>query len=180
MASPTRSNIDAGRHQRELIPGPEYLRMSYYEKWLTGLCALLLKQGFVTPDELSSGQADANGVKAAPLLAAAAVPAALSRAGSYERETTAGPGFRAGDRVRALNINPTGHTRLPRYVRGRTGVVERCHGVHVFPDSNAHGQGEAAQPLYLVRFEARELWGSGASAIDTIRLDLWESYLAPA
>ncbi|MFN9711882.1 MAG: nitrile hydratase subunit beta [Alphaproteobacteria bacterium] len=180
MASPTRSNIDAGRHQRELIPGPEYLRMSYYEKWLTGLCALLLKHGLVTPDELARGQPDPGRARATPLLAAAAVPGVLSRAGSYERETAAGPGFKSGDRVRALNINPTGHTRLPRYVRGRTGVVERCHGVHVFPDSNAHGQGEAAQPLYLVRFEARELWGPDASAIDTIRLDLWESYLAPA
>lgn len=180
MASPTRANIDAGRHQRELIPGPDYLRMSYYEKWLTGLCALLLKSGLLTEDELTSGRARADSAKATPLLAAAAVPAVLTRTGSYEREVATSPRFAAGDPVRALNLNPTGHTRLPRYVRGRPGIVERCHGAHVLPDSNAHALGETPQYLYLVRFEARELWGPDASPVDNVRLDLWEGYLEPA
>ena len=180
IASPTRGNIDAGRHQRELIPGPDYLRMSYYEKWFAGLCAMLLDKGIVTPEELAAGRADPAAPKATPRLAADAVSAALSRQGSYERETTARPRFKPGDRVRTRNLHPRGHTRLPRYVRGREGVIERLHGVHVFPDSNAHGLGEAPRPLYLVRFAARELWGPDAPGGDSVSLDLWEPYLEPA
>ena len=87
------------------------------------------------------------------------------------------PAFSVGDAVRARNLNPPGHTRLPRYARGRRGVIERCHGTHVFPDTNAHGDGENPQPLYNVRFAATELWGPEASAHDGIYLDLWEDYL---
>ena len=92
----------------------------------------------------------------------------------------AGARFKAGDRVRARNIHPAGHTRLPRYARGREGVVERVHGVFVFPDTNAMGKGEQPQPLYSVRFEGRELWGGGAPARDALYLDLWDAYLEPA
>jgi nitrile hydratase len=179
IAAPTRSNIDEGRHQRELIPGPEYLRMSYYEKWLEGLTALLLKGGFVTPQELAAGRADPAAPKATPRLAPEAVEPALTRQGSYIRDGAA-PRFAAGDTVRARNLNPQGHTRLPRYVRGRTGVVEHLNGVHVFPDSHAHGRGEDPQPLYRVRFSARELWGPDASPRDSVSLDLWEPYLERA
>ena len=59
-------------------------------------------------------------------------------------------------------MHPRGHTRLPRYARGKRGVIHRCHGIHVFPDTHAHGQGEQPQPLYSVRFDARELWGEAA------------------
>ena len=180
IASPTRGNIDAGRHQRELIPGPEYLRMTYYERWFAGLCAMLAKGGAVTVDELSSGIADPAAAKATPRLAPDAVAPALSRQGSYRRDATTAPFFKAGDGVRALNLHPLGHTRLPRYVRGRVGVIERCHGAHVFPDSHAHGHGEDPQPLYTVRFAARELWGPDAAPRDSVSLDLWESYLEAA
>jgi nitrile hydratase beta subunit len=177
IASPTRGNIDAGRHQRELIPGPDYLRMTYYEKWFTALCEMLLRGGAVTADELASGVADASAPKATPRLSAAFVAPALSHRGSYLRTPSPQPAFEVGDKVRARNLNPTGHTRLPRYVRGRTGVVERRHGAHVFPDSNASGLGEDPRPLYAVRFTARELWGPEASARDSVSLDLWEPYL---
>jgi len=90
------------------------------------------------------------------------------------------PRFAVGQQVRARKINPTGHTRLPRYARGSVGVVDRLHGGHVFPDSNAHFQGENPQHLYSVRFSARELWGEAAAARDAVYLDLWESYLEPA
>lgn len=179
VASPTRSNIDAGRHQRELIPGPDYLRMSYYEKWLTSLTALLLGRGLVTTDELAAGRADPSEPRSTPYLRADDVTAALARPSSYERDAAA-PRFQPGERVRALNLNPTGHIRLPRYVRGREGVVERGHGAHVFPDSHAHGGGEDPKHLYTVRFAARELWGPDASPRDTVRLDLWEPYLERA
>jgi nitrile hydratase len=179
VASPTRGNIDAGRHQRELIPGPQYLAMSYYEKWLRSLSELLLKHGLVTPQELASGRADPAAAKATPRLAADAVTAAMTTPGSYVREA-ASARFAVGDAVRARNLNPAGHTRLPRYVRGRRGVVTARHGAHVFPDSNAHGGGEDPQPLYTVRFTARELWGDVADARDSVSLDLWEPYLEPA
>ena len=177
IASPTRGNIDAGRHQRELIPGPDYLRMSYYEKWFTALTQMLLQGGVVTAAELASGAPDPAAPKATPRITAEQVAPALSRPGSYVRETSAAPAFKAGDKVRARNLNPTGHIRLPRYVRGRAGVVERCHGAHVFPDSHAHGAGEDPRALYTVRFTARELWGPEASARDSVSLDLWEPYL---
>jgi nitrile hydratase subunit beta len=177
IASPTRGNIDAGRHQRELIPGPEYLRMTYYEKWFAALCAMLVSGGAVSAEELASGLADPGAPKATPRLAPEAVAPALSHPGSFERETAAAPIFAPGDPVRARNINPVGHTRLPRYVRGREGVVERRHGAHVFPDSHAHGAGDDPRPLYTVRFTARELWGPDAPERDSVSLDLWEPYL---
>jgi nitrile hydratase len=180
IASPTRGNIDAGRHQRELIPGHEYLRMSYYEKWLTGLCEMLVDNGVVAAEELANGRADPAALKATPRLTPDAVTPALTHRGSYQREIAAQPAFRAGDAVRAVNINPTGHTRLPRYVRGRAGVIERWHGAHVFPDAHAHGGAEHPRHLYTVRFSARELWGPDAAPRDSVSLDLWEPYLERA
>jgi nitrile hydratase len=180
VASPTRSNIDAGRHQREKIPGPEYLAMSYYQKWFRSLCDLLVAKGFATRQEIASGKAAAGAAKAVPHLTADAVTETLTRPGTYIRETTAKPAFALGDRVRARNINPDGHTRLPRYARGHSGVVVAIHGTHVFPDSHAHGQGEDPRPLYGVRFTARELWGEAANPRDTVTLDLWEPYLERA
>jgi nitrile hydratase len=179
IASPTRGNIDRGRHQRELIPGPEYLRLTYYEKWLTGLEALLLADGLVTPEELASGRADPAQPKFTPRLKSEDVTLALTHASSFRR-TAAPPAFAIGDRVRTRNLNPGGHTRLPRYARGREGVVVLSHGAHVLPDSNAHGRGEAPCPLHTVRFTARELWGPEANGHDTVSLDLWEVYLEPA
>jgi nitrile hydratase len=179
LASPTRSNIDAGRHQRELIPGPEYLRMSYYEKWFRGLTERLVQQGLVTAEELASGRAAPGAPRATPVLRAGDVEGRLTRAGSYVREGSP-PKFAAGDKVRARNIHPLGHTRLPRYARGHEGVILAFHGVHVFPDANAHLMGEDPHPLYSVRFTARELWGDAASARDTVCLDLWEPYLERA
>ena len=84
--------------------------------------------------------------------------------------------FKVRQRVRARNINPTGHTRLP-VTRAETGVIERDHGVYIFPDTNAHAQGEKRQHVYSVRFTAREFWGEGASPRDSVHLDLWDDYL---
>ena len=83
-----------------------------------------------------------------------------------------------GDRVRAVNRHPAGHTREPRYVRGRLGVIDEHYGAHVFPDRNAAGVKEGRH-LYSVRFEASELWGEGAAAGSAVYVDLWEDYLEP-
>jgi nitrile hydratase len=179
MASPTRANIDAGRHQRELIPGPEYLAMTYYEKWFRSLSELLVKHGMATRKELASGRAEP-GRKGEPRFTAAEVAQVLSRPASYVREVADAPAFQVGDMVRCRNLNPTGHTRLPRYARGHVGEVTAHHGAHVFPDANSKGQGEDPRHLYTVRFSARELWGEAASPRDSVSLDLWEPYLERA
>ncbi len=175
-----RWTLDASRHQRELIPGPAYLAMSYYEKWLTGLTALMASRGLITAAELASGQPAPGAPKASPPLTADKVAASLARGGPAMRDVAAPQRFSAGDRVRTRNINPAGHTRLPRYARGREGVIERDHGVHVLPDTNAHDQGECPERLYGVRFTARDLWGETARSGDSLHLDLWDRYLDPA
>jgi len=101
--------------------------------------------------------------------------------GSYMRpDAEAKARFEVCEHVRARKINPGGHTRLPRYARGKEGVVNRHHGIFVFPDTNAHFLGEQPQHLYSVRFTARELWGDDASPQDSVYLDLWDSYLEHA
>ena len=172
--------IDTHRHALECIPPADYLRMSYFERWLTGFEALVVSHGVVSAQELSTGRADPAVPKAEPPFGPGAVPTILAAGFPSERLATAAPRFAVGDRVRARNLNPTGHTRLPRYVRGHTGVVVLYHGAHVLPDTNAHGAGKQPQPLYTVRFTARDLWGPEAGATDTLSLDLWESSLDPA
>jgi len=173
-------NIDAGRHARESIPGPEYLRMSYYEKWLTGLESLAVRQGLITETELASGRPAPGSEKRTPPVNADTVARNLRKGVPVTRDLPVTPRFKAGQRVRAKNLHPTGHTRLPRYARGKLGVIERDHGVHVFPDSNAHFRGENPQHLYSVRFSAREIWGDQAAAHDAVHLDLYDDYLEPA
>jgi nitrile hydratase len=171
-----RWNIDASRHQRELIPPAEYLRMSYYEKWLAGLLELMVKKGLVTREEIATGRASATTPKAQPALTAGKVAPFTAKGSPADRALIAAPQFQPGDIIRTRNIHPAGHTRLPRYARARRGVVDRVHGAFVFPDSNAAFQGENPQYLYSVRFCARELWGEQAAAGDSVYLDLWESY----
>jgi nitrile hydratase len=173
-----RWTLDESRHTRERIPGADYLRMSYYEKWFAGLVGLLVQKGLVTKDEIATGHPAPGTVKAKPPLAADRVATSLASGGPTERAIATQPRFSPGMMVRARNINPSGHTRLPRYVRGRQGTITRHHGAHVFPDANAHGLGEQPQHLYQVRFEARELWGDDKR--NAVYLDLWESYLEPA
>jgi nitrile hydratase subunit beta len=173
-------NIDASRYQREQIPAADYLRMSYYEKWLAGLAELLVAKGLVSRAELDSGHASPGSGKLTPTLTAHKVPGLVGRGAPYNRGTQAVPKFQPGQSVRARNMNPVSHTRLPRYARAKHGTIDRVHGVFVFPDSNALYQGENPQPLYSVRFPARELWGEQAATQGAVYIDLWESYLEPA
>ena len=180
MSAWQRWNIDARRHQIELIPPADYLRMSYYEKWFVRLVEIMVKSGVVKRSEVNSGEPAWGSWKANPPLSAEQVPGSIARGSPAERRVSVAPSFRAGQRVRARNLNPLGHTRLPRYVRGRLGTVDRDHGVFVFPDTNAHFLGEKPQHVYSVRFDARELWGEDAPARDAVYVDLWDDYLEPA
>ena len=178
-------NVDEFRHGIERMAPAHYLRASYYEKWLDGITRLFVEKGVVGEKELAE-RVDFFGDRPdAP--AAAAIQGALPARVPFNpgwvqdaiRDTGARPRFADGDRVVTREFHPHGHTRLPRYARGKRGVIDRCHGVHVFPDTNAHGQGEQPQPLYSVRFDARELWGESAEANQSVYIDLWERYLLP-
>ena len=174
-------NIDASRHGIELLPPADYLRMSYYEKWLVRTIALLVQQKMLTAEEIESGHPAPGSQKLTPrLTATSAAATAIQRENFMRPDTKVQARFRLGQHVRTLNINPTGHTRLPRYARGRRGTIVRHHGIFVFPDSNAHFLGEQPQHLYSVQFSAQELWGRSASPRDSVHLDLWDSYLEHA
>src|SRR5215212_7763928 len=154
-------NIDEFRHGIERMAPAHYLESSYYEHWLDGIARVLVEKGEISAEELDARTAffeERDAVPATAALAGAPAPARHWRGGGVIREP-APPRFAPGDRVVTRTLAPPGHTRLPRYARGKHGVVERVHGTHVFPDTNAHDQGEHPQPLYSVRFSARELWG---------------------
>ena len=170
-------SLDADRFGIESIPPVDYLRMSYYERWFNRLETYVAKYGFVTAQELEDGKAAAGSTPATPRLTLATSARWLSRGIASNKDPKVRPLFKVGQRVRTRNLNPTGHTRLPRYARDKTGLVIRDHGVYLFPDTNAHSQGEKRQHVYSVRFAARELWGDSASARDTVHLDLWDDYL---
>ncbi len=172
-------SLDYRRHGIERIAPVEYLRSSYYEKWLARVELLALETGLVNPDELTSG------ISAGPAATVAVTPSEIDTVIRKGRPADRNngrqlPRFAVGERVCARNLNPAGHTRLPRYVRGRSGTVHAIHGTHVFPDTSAHGLGESPQPLYSVGFEATELWGPAANHRDRLYIDLWEDYLEPA
>ena len=172
-------SVDAYRHQIELIPPADYLSFSYYQKWFVALRELLLKTGVVTRTELESGVANRGTGRAVPTLTAETMVTMVTHGAPATRDVPAAPRFRAGQSVRARNINPVGHTRLPRYARGKAGTIARDYGVFLFPDTNAHGLGEKPQHVYSVRFGAQELWGESAMLQDCVYVDLWDDYLEP-
>ena len=171
---------DASRQQIERMPAAEYLRVSYYEKWMYGLVENAIRHGLITRDEAETGRANPAAPKLTPPLTAEQVPGVMARGAPKTRSVERQPIFRVGDAIRTRNIHPLTHTRLPRYARDKPGVIIALHGAHVFPDSNALFQGENAQPLYTVKFRARDLWGEAANPHDTVCIDLWEDYLASA
>jgi nitrile hydratase len=173
-------NLDADRHALEVMVPADYLRMSYYERWAHRLAEQVVKYGLVSKEEIDRGKAAPGSTKTIPAFTLATSDRWLSRGIPSSQDPQVQPRFKVSQRVRARNLSPTGHTRLPRYVRGRAGVIVRDHGVYVFPDSNAHDQGEKRQHVYSVRFAATELWGNNASGRDSVHLDLWDDYLERA
>ncbi len=173
-------NIDMSRFSREVLPPDVYLSSSYYRKWFLGLEQMLLERGLINADEVAAGHAKH---PAKPLkrgnFTLDDVQRVLTR-GSFTRPAQGPARYKAGDRVRCKNIHPATHTRLPRYVRGHVGIVERIQGCHVFPDAAATGRGDDPQWLYTVCFDGRELWGPEGDPTVTISIDAFEPYLDPA
>jgi nitrile hydratase len=173
-------NGDMSRHARERQHPADYLRHSYYENWLAGLEKLVVEKGLLTAEELATGKAASRAPEELRRRCLRAADAQTALQGSPATlPASAPPRFRVGGRVRAVNRHPTGHTREPRYVRGRTGVIQEHHGAHVFPDRSAEGA-KVGRHLYTVRFAARELWGDNGNAGGAVYVDLWEDYLEPA
>jgi nitrile hydratase subunit beta len=177
MARPGQWNIDASRFARENRDPAEYLSMSYYQLWFAALETMLKERDLVAEDEVEAGHSLHMPKPAPNVLSCADVLKVLHRGGPTERETNTQAAFKAGDKVRAKNINPLTHTRLPRYVRGHVGVVDRVVGFQVFPDSNAQGKGEDPKWLYTVRFDGSELFGPEGDPTVKVSVDAWEPYL---
>jgi nitrile hydratase len=178
--------MDEMRHGVERIPPADYLESSYYARWIAAFDRVLVEKGVLTREEIDAriahfaAHSEAEATRREDPALVERLTATLRARPSFERPPSGEPRFGVGDRVVTRNIHPRGHTRLPRYARGKRGTISAVHGYHVFPDTNAHGEGEQPQPLYSVCFEARELWDGAAEAGQSLYLDLWESYLEPA
>ncbi len=186
MSMPLTSlTLDAYRHAQERQEPLQYLAASYYQRMLNNLENLLVETGILSSEEIESRVTRLAMTPSLPAprredpAVAAGVAEALRTGSPVTRSIGKKPRFAAGDKIVTRNLNPHGHTRMPRYTRGKKGVIVAHHGAHVFPDTNAHGLGENPQHLYTVRIAARELWGDSAEPKEAVMTDLWESYLVP-
>ena len=168
------------RTEIERIPASNYLSMGYYERWYTALVNQIVERGTVTRAEVDSGRADADSAKATPALTPDIAREVLFRSPKTEQDVELTLRFHIGESVRGRNINPATHTRMPRYTRGKTGVVERDRGVFNLPDNEATSAEPRPQHVYLIRYAGRELWGEEAPPNDSVYIDMWEDYLEPA
>ena len=173
-------NIDMGRYGIELLPPDVYLTSSYYSRWLLRLERMLVQHGLVDAEEIASGHAMRSAKTPDSRTFTLADVAPVLQRGAFGRSAPAAARFKVGDRVRARNLHPATHTRLPRYVRGHVGVIERVHGAHVFPDSTAIGEDDDPQWLYTVCFDSQELWGADADPTVKVSIDAFEPYLREA
>lgn len=170
--------IDGGRAGLENLPPLDYLGSSYYRRWFLGLEQRLLRRGLVGADEIAAGRSLRPGTRLSRTMSAA--DGGKFHWADFERPAPGPARFKKGDPVRARNLNPTTHTRLPRYARGKTGTIEAVRGCHVFPDTAALDAGDNPQWLYAVVFSARELWGEDADPAVKVSIEAFEPYLDPA
>ena len=165
---------NAPRYGIEQMDPADYLQTPYFARWLSSIEYNLIQAGILTEGELDSRQPPPGHW---PRTIGAGPPPID---GIHIPDIATGaPRFAWGDHVVTRNINPAGHTRLPRYARGKRGVINRVYGAAPLPDTNAHGLGEHPQAVYSVRFDARELWGNDAEPNQTVAIDLWDCYLEP-
>lgn len=173
-------NIDVGRYWIETLPPAVYLASSYYRKWQIRLERLCVARGLVTDEELAAGHATKPGRALRRKPAGISEVDALLVRKNYSRPAAASAHFKVGERVRAKNIHPASHTRLPRFARGHTGTIERIQGCHVFPDATVADGVERPEWLYTVTFDGTELWGSDADPTLRVSIEAFEPYLEAA
>jgi len=180
MAAAGALNMDIKRYYREILPPDIYLACTYYQEWFHGLEDLLIDKGFISASDVAAGHSES---PAKPLkhgkFTLNDVERVMAR-GKFGREPSAPALFKPGDKVRARNMHPATHTRLPRYARGHVGVVERNLGCNVFPDTSAMEAGENPQWLYTVVFDGVELWGPDSDPTVKVSIDAFEPYLEAA
>lgn len=170
-------NADAFRHTVERLDRSAYLDDGYYGRWLNGAELMLTETAFLAPGALDARARNLRGEHTAePPVPEHARPGRAPTAPGWIRTVEAAPAFAVGERVRARDISPPGHTRMPGYVRGHAGIVEAVRPAAVLPDTNAHFKGENPEHVYSVRFDSRELWGSGSEPF-MVTAELYESYL---
>jgi nitrile hydratase len=177
--------VDGFRWGIERIPREQYLAQSYYERWIASLERNMIEQGLLEEGELEARARElAESGDEAPVHEDPQFTEwfmqLVKTAGSPAVEPEGEPRFAVGDAVRTRDVEPRGHTRLPRYARGKPGRVERIQGCYLFPDRRALREGDEPQWVYCVRFDARELWGERAEPNEVLYLDLWERYLEGA
>ena len=170
-------NLDAFRHALERLDRTAYLADGYFGRWLNAAELMLTESAVLAPRAIQTRARNLRGerVEEPPVPEPAKPDYAPTAEGSL-RTVDAAPAFAVGGRVRAENTSAAGHTRLPRYVRGHTGVVTLIQPASVLPDTNAHFQGENPQYVYTVRFDSRELWGADVEPF-ALTIEMFESYL---
>jgi len=173
-----RGKVVGGLRQAiEQIPAPDYLRMTYYERWYEGLVWRVMAGRVATRAEIESGRSAQPKLASTRAYSPSEAVALMARTQSARQNIALAPRFQVGQPVRARNTNPIGHTRLPRYARGRLGIVDQLRGVFPIPDAGAGGK---PQNLYSIRFPSRELWGQESAPQDAVYIDMWDDYLEPA
>jgi nitrile hydratase beta subunit len=172
-------NIDSFRHAIERLDPVTYLSVGYYGRWLRAVETLLVDAGVLRTGEVEARLAGSRDTSSAGTVTAPP-PSAPNALFGVVRTVEAPPRFAVGQTIRARNLQPAGHTRLPAYVRAKRGTVDRVHPACVFPDTHAHGRGERPQYVYSVRFAGDELWGADAEPGASVNIDLFEEYLEPA
>jgi nitrile hydratase beta subunit len=174
------TNLDSFRNALNRQHPLDYLLDGYYGRWLKCAENLLTDSSIIAPGAVEARARKLAGedVEEPPAPEPNKPDYAPTGPGSI-RQVDTPPRFSVGDRVRAKDIHPKGHTRLARYVRGRVGTVEMFQPAQLFPDTHAHFLGENAQHVYNVAFDSQELWGPEAESF-AVRMDLYEDYLEPA
>jgi nitrile hydratase beta subunit len=176
------------RKGAEALSPFDYFQFRYYEKWLGGITSYVLEHGYVTQEELTAATARYLVEPEAPLPERTdesidGQVVRYLREGDTPRRGPAEPSYAVGDLVVVRNPPFSDHTRLPGYLRGRTGCIERVFdGAYAyFCSTGADGLGEQPVPVYIVRFEPKEVWGATAEVnAGPLYAELYETYLSSA
>lgn len=169
--------LDSFRHALERLDRAQYIDDGYYGRWLNAGELRLLDSAVLAHGAVDARARNLRGEHVEePPIPEPAKPDYTPTAEGTLRSVDTAPAFAVGQRVRAKDMSPSGHTRLPRYVRGHVGVVDIIQPAGVLPDTNAHFMGENPQYVYTVRFDSYELWGADVEPF-TVTVDMYESYL---